>query len=118
MPCSHFFDKILEVKKMMYRVIVLICLIVSIFTFSMTQAEVSVLKYQLQMPSIIGNAVGFRVLGNIDDGAFGLVWKVDNKLGMFTGQVLAYNSVFSEWLETGVFEWSKVYFDMFLLLRF
>jgi len=103
---------------MMYRVIVLICLIVSIFTFAMTQSEVSVLKYQLQMPSIVGNALGFRMLGSIDDGAFGLVWKVENKAGMFTGQVLAYNSVLSKWLETGVLQWEKVYFDIFLLLRF
>lgn len=103
---------------MMYRVIVLICLIVSIFTFSMTQAEVSVLKYQLQMPAISGNAVGVRILGSMDDGAFGLVWKTENKSVMFTGQVLAYNSVFAKWLETGVFEWDKVYFDVFLLLRF
>lgn len=104
---------------MRYSVIVLICLVVvSIVGFSMTQAEVSVLKYQLQMPSILGNAVGFRILGSMDDGAFGLVWKTDTKSVMFTGQVLAYNSVFSKFLETGVFEWSKVYFDIFLLLRF
>lgn len=102
---------------MRLMVSIFILLVISM-GFSMTQAEVSVLKYQLQMPAIIGNAVGFRILGSMDDGAFGLVWKTENKSVMFTGQVLAYNSVFSEWLETGVFQWSKVYFDVFLLLRF
>lgn len=103
---------------MRFSWIILGLLVLSVLGFSMTQAEVSVLKYQLQMPAIIGNAVGFRILGSMDDGAFGLVWKTENKSVMFTGQVLAYNSVLSKWLETGVFEWSKVYFDIFLLLRF
>lgn len=118
-PCSHFFQKNNGGEIMRYRVIVLIGLVVvSILGFSMTQAEVSVLKYQLQMPSIVGNALGFRLIGSMDDGAFGLVWKNDNKSFMCTGQILAYNSVFSKWLETGVWEWSKVFFDVFLLVRF
>jgi len=86
--------------------------------FSLTQTEVSILRYQLQMPPIIGNAVGFRVIGSVNDGAFGLVWKIDKKFGMFTGQILGMNSVVSEFIDTGVIEWSKVYFDIFLLLRF
>lgn len=102
---------------MRLRVIVMIWLVVSIFGFSMTQAEVSVLRYQLQMPSIVGNALGFRIVGTLDEGAFGVVWKLDNNLGMFSGQVLAFNSVLSTWLETGVFDWQKVYFDIYLLLR-
>lgn len=103
---------------MRFRVIVLCLLVISIFGFSLTQTEVSVLRYQLQMPSIVGNAVGFRIIGSVDDGAFGVVWKVDKKFGMFTGQVLGMNSVVSEFIDTGVIEWSKVYFDIFLLLRF
>lgn len=103
---------------MRFRLIVIILVVVSILGFSMTQSELSVLRYQLQMPSIVGNAVGFRIVGNFDDGAFGLVWKCENKSVMFTGQLLAYNSVFPQWLNTGGFEWSKVYFDIFLLLRF
>jgi len=70
------------------------------------------------MPSIVGNALGFRVVGTLDEGAFGLVWKLDNKTCMFTGQVLAFNSVLAKWLDTGVFGWDKVYFDVYLLLRF
>ena len=103
---------------MRLRIIVLIGLVVSILGFSLTQSELSVLRYQLQMPNIVGNALGFRVVGTVDEGACGLVWKVDNKTGMFTGQVLAFNSVFGKWIETGVFEWQKVYFDVYLLLRF
>jgi len=86
--------------------------------FSLTQTEVSILRYQLQMPPIVGNAVGFRVIGTVNDGAFGLVWKIDKKFGIFTGQILGMNSVVSEFIDTGVIEWSKVYFDIFLLLRF
>ena len=103
---------------MRLRVIIMSLLLVSIFGVAMTQAELSVLRYQLQMPTIVGNALGFRVVGSLNDGAFGLVWKVDNKMGMFTGQVLACNSVISKWLDAGVFEWEKVYFDIYLLLRF
>jgi len=84
----------------------------------MTQSELSVLRYQLQMPTIVGNALGFRLVGTLNEGACGLVWKLDNKMGLFTGQVLACNSVISKWLDTGVFEWDKVYFDVYLLLRF
>ena len=102
---------------MRYRVIVFVLLVISICGFSLTQSELSVLRYQLQMPNIIGNAMGFRVVGTLDEGAFGLVWKYDNKIGMFTGQVLSFTSAISKWLETGVFEWSKVYFDIYLLLR-
>ena len=100
------------------RVIIFVLLVISICGFSLTQTEVSVLRYQLQMPSIVGNAVGFRIIGSVDDGAFGIVWKVDKKFGMFTGQILGMNSVVSEFIDTGVIEWSKVYFDIFLLLRF
>lgn len=103
---------------MRMRSIIMILLVISICGFCMTQSELSVLKYQLQMPSIVGNAAGFRMVGTLNEGAFGLVWKVDKKLGMFTGQVLAFNSVFAKWLETGEFEWQKVYFDVYLLLRF
>ena len=103
---------------MRLRVIILCLLVISIFGFSLTQSELSVLRYQLQMPTIVGNALGFRVVGTLDEGACGLVWKLDNKMGMFTGQVLAYNSVISKWLDTGVFEWEKVYFDVYLLVRF
>jgi len=103
---------------MRFRWLIVFGLIISIFGFSLTQTEISVLRYQLQMPSIVGNAVGFRVIGTFDDGAFGVVWKIDKKLVMFTGQVLGMNSVISEFIDTGVFEWSKVYFDIFLLLRF
>jgi len=103
---------------MRYRVIILVLVVICICGFSMTQAELSVLRYQLQMPTIVGNALGFRVVGSLNDGAFGLVWKLDNRMGLFTGQVLAYNSVISKWLDTGVFEWEKVYFDIYLLLRF
>ena len=98
--------------------IIMILLVFSICGFCLTQSELSVLRYQLQMPTIIGNALGFRVVGTLDEGALGLVWKVDKKLGLFTGQVLSFNSVFAKWLETGVFEWQKVYFDIYLLLRF
>jgi len=103
---------------MRLRVIIMSLLLVSIFGVAMTQSELSVLRYQLQMPTIVGNALGFRVVGTLNEGAFGLVWKLDNKTGMFTGQVLAYNSVISKWLDTGVFEWEKVYFDVYLLVRF
>jgi len=103
---------------MRLRVIILCLLVISIFGFSLTQSELSVLRYQLQMPTIVGNALGLRVVGTLDEGAFGLVWKLDNKTGMFTGQVLAFNSVLAKWLDTGVFEWDKVYFDVYLLLRF
>ena len=103
---------------MRLRLIILSLVVISVCGFCLTQTEISVLKYQLQMPSIIGNAVGFRMMGNMEDGAFGLVWRVDNRIGLFTGQVLGFNSVFSEWLETGVFQWDRVYFDIFLLLRF
>jgi len=103
---------------MRFRWLIVFGLIISIFGFSLTQTELTVLRYQLQMPAIAGNAVGFRVIGSVNDGAFGLVWRLDNKIGLFTGQVLGMNSVISEYIETGVFEWSKVYFDIFLLLRF
>ncbi len=103
---------------MRLRLMIVSLLVICILGFSLTQSELSVLRYQLQMPTIVGNALGFRVVGTVDEGAFGLVWKVDNKTGMFTGQVLAFNSVFGKWLETGVFEWQKVYFDVYLLLRF
>ena len=103
---------------MRMRFIIMILLVLSIGAFALTQSELSVLKYQLQMPSIMGNAAGFRLVGTLDEGACGAVWKVDNKVGMFTGQVLCFNSVFAKWLETGVFEWQKVYFDIYLLLRF
>ncbi len=103
---------------MRYRVIIFSLLVLSICGFCLTQAELTVLRYQLQMPPIIGNAFGFRIVGTLNEGAFGLVWKLDNKLGMFTGQVLAFNSVLSKWIETGVFEWKKVYCDIYLLLRF
>ncbi len=103
---------------MRYRVFILVLVIIGICGFCLTQSELSVLRYQLQMPTIAGNAAGFRMVGTIDEGAFGAVWKLDRKLGLFTGQVLAFNSVLSKWLETGVFEWSKVYFDIYLLLRF
>lgn len=103
---------------MRFRMIVLIGLLFSIVGVCMTQSELSVLRYQLQMPSIVGSAFGFRMVGTLNEGAFGLVWKVDKKLGLFTGQVLAFNSVFAKWLETGEFEWQKVYFDVYLLLRF
>jgi len=103
---------------MRFRVIIFVLLVIGICGFSLTQTEVSVLRYQLQMPSIVGNAVGFRIIGSVDDGAFGIVWKVDNKFGMCTGQILGMNSVVSEFIETGVIEWSKVYFDIFLLVRF
>ena len=103
---------------MRLRVIIFVLVVISVMGFSLTQTELSVLRYQLQMPSIVGNAVGFRVIGSVDDGAFGLVWKIDKRFGMFTGQVLGMNSVVSEFIDTGVIEWSKVYFDIFLLLRF
>lgn len=103
---------------MRYRVIIFVLLVIAIFGFSLNQTEISVLKYQLQMPAIVGNALGFRIVGSVDDGAFGLVWKVDKKWGMFTGQILGMSSIVSQYIETGVIEWSKVYFDMFLLLRF
>ena len=103
---------------MRYRVIIFVLLVIAIFGFSLSQTEISVLKYQLQMPAIVGNALGFRIVGSVDDGAFGLVWKVDQKWGMFTGQILGMSSIVSQYIETGVIEWSKVYFDMFLLLRF
>ncbi len=103
---------------MRLRLIIVSLLVICICGFSLTQSELSVLRYQLQMPTIVGNALGFRVVGTVDEGAFGLVWKYDDKRGMFTGQVLAFNSVFGKWLETGVFEWQKVYFDVYLLVRF
>lgn len=103
---------------MRFRVIILSLLVISIFAFSLSQGEVSILKYQLQMPNVSGNAFGLRMVGTLQYGAFGLVWKYENKSCMFTGQVLTFNSVFQKWLETGVFEWSNVYFDIFLLLRF
>ncbi len=103
---------------MRVRVIIFVLVVISVMGFSLTQTEVSILRYQLQMPPIIGNAVGFRVIGSVNDGAFGLVWKIDKKFGMFTGQILGMNSVVSEFIDTGVIEWSKVYFDIFLLLRF
>lgn len=103
---------------MRLRMIVISLLVICICGFCLTQPEVSVLRYQLQMPSIVGNAVGFRMIGSVDDGAFGIVWKVDTKSCMFTGQILGMNSVVSEFIDTGVVEWSKVYFDIFLLLRF
>lgn len=102
----------------MVRLIVFFVVLISVVGFSLTQSEVSVLKYQLQMPSLIGNTIGMRFIGTLREGAFGLVWKWESKLGMFTGQVLGFNSVFAKWMETGVFEWSGVYFDIFLLLRF
>ena len=103
---------------MRIRAIVFVLLVISICGFSLTQSELSVLRYQLQMPTIVGNALGFRIVGTVDEGACGLVWKIDNRTGMFTGQVLAFNSVFGKWIDTGVFEWQKVYFDVYLLLRF
>jgi len=103
---------------MRYRVIILVLVVICICGFSMTQSELSVLRYQLQMPTIVGNALGFRLVGTLNEGACGLVWKLDNRMGLFTGQVLAYNSVISKWLDTGVFEWEKVYFDVYLLVRF
>ena len=103
---------------MRLKVIIFVLVVISVMGFSLTQTEVSILRYQLQMPPIIGNAVGFRVIGSVNDGAFGLVWKIDKKFGMFTGQILGMNSVVSEFIDTGVIEWSKVYFDIFLLLRF
>ena len=103
---------------MRVRVIIFVLVVISVMGFSLTQTEVSILRYQLQMPPIVGNAVGFRVIGTVNDGAFGLVWKIDKKFGIFTGQILGMNSVVSEFIDTGVIEWSKVYFDIFLLLRF
>jgi len=104
---------------MRYRVIIISLVVLSICAFAgLTQSELSVLRYQLQMPSIIGNAAGFRIVGTLDEGACGAVWKIDNKVGMFTGQVLCFNSVIGKWLETGVFQWEKVYFDIYLLVRF
>lgn len=104
---------------MRYRVIIISLVVLSICAFAgLTQSELSVLRYQLQMPSIIGNAAGFRIVGTVDEGAFGLVWKYDSKTGIFTGQVLGFNSMLWKWLETGVFQWEKVYFDIYLLLRF
>ena len=103
---------------MRLRVIIFVLLVIGICGYSLTQSEINVLRYQLQMPTIVGNAVGFRMIGSADEGAFGIVWKVDKKWCMFTGQVLGMNSVFSKYIDTGVLEWQKVYFDMFLLLRF
>ena len=100
------------------RVIILILLVLSVVGFSLTQSELSVLRYQLQMPSLVGNAFGFRLVGTLQEGAFGIVWKWESKVGMFTGQILSFNSVLSKWIEGGVFEWSRVYFDIFLLFRF
>ncbi|MDM7320294.1 MAG: hypothetical protein P3W91_001030 [Fervidobacterium sp.] len=93
-------------------------LIVGVLGLCFTQSEVSMLRYQLQMPTVSGNAMGFRLVGTLKEGGVGMVWKVENKIGLFTGQILAYNSVLYNWLETGVFDWAKVYFDVFLLLRF
>lgn len=115
-PCSHLLKNGGEIMK--YRLIIFSLLLFSIFGVAMTQSELSVLKYQLQMPSIVGSALGFRMVGTVNEGAFGLVWKIDKKIGMFTGQVLGFNSVLDEWLKTGVFEWSRVYFDIYLLVRF
>lgn len=103
---------------MKYRLIIFSLLLFSIFGVAMTQSELSVLRYQLQMPSIVGSALGFRMVGTLNEGAFGVVWKVESKAVMFTGQVLSFNSVLSTWLDTGVFEWSKIYGDIYLLLRF
>lgn len=103
---------------MRFRFIILSLIVVSILGFSMSQSEVSLLKYQLQMPSIVGSGIGFRMIGTLEEGGFGLVWKLDKKVVLFTGQVLGFNSFFSKWVETGVAEWSKLYFDVFLLLRF
>jgi len=38
----------------------------------LSQTEISILKYQLQMPQVIGNAVGFRLLGSGINGAVGM----------------------------------------------
>jgi len=103
---------------MVFRLIVFSLLVISIFGFSLTNSEVSMLKYQLQMPSLVGNAFGFRMVGTLEQGAFGVVWKVENKMGIFTGQVLSFSSVISKFMETGMIEWSRIYVDVFLLLRF
>jgi hypothetical protein len=103
----------------MFRLIVLSLLVFSaVFVFSLTNSELSILRYQLQMPSLVGNALGFRTVGSFEEGAFGLVWRVSNDAVMLTGQVLAFNSVFLNLFEMGEFEWSRVYFDVFLLFRF
>jgi hypothetical protein len=103
---------------MWFRLFIVSLLVFSIFAFSFTQSELTMLRYQLQMPPVVGNSFGLRTVGTLDEGAFGLVWKYDTNFSMFSGQILAFNSVFSNWLETGVFEWQKLYFDIFLLFRF
>lgn len=105
---------------MRVKIIVLVALVfcMSMTCFALSQTELNVLRYQLQMPTVTGNAIGFRTIGTLEEGAFGLVWRLDNRSGLFTGQVLAFNKVLEKWVSSGVFEWSSVYFDVFLLLRF
>ena len=96
---------------------IIVILLVAVLGLSFSQTELSVLKYQLQMPAIVGNAAGFRLVGTLQEGAFGIVFKYDKGV-MITGQVLGYNSVIGKWLETGVIEWRKIYFDIFFIFRF
>lgn len=81
----------------------------------LSQTEVNILKYQLNMPPISGNAVGFRLLGSGLNGAFGMVWRVEKWGMLFTGQVMGFAS---DLFAGGGVRWERLYYDIYLLWRF
>jgi hypothetical protein len=100
----------------MGKLIVVLLVVFSIVVFGgLSQTEVNILRYQLNMPSVAGNAIGFRVIGSGFDGAFGLVWRWSTNEILFTGQVLGW---VGDLFRGDIPWWDRVYYDIFWLLRF